>query len=177
MTLQKNRLRKGGVIIIYYKKGSFKMSSIIIKEEDMKKLLIVLMGLFVFSVPAYAQMGMTGGQQGQMGQGMMMGEGQQMQMMCPKMQQMPGQGMMQGGQQMPMMQMMGQGMMMQDMMQMMMDMMNMQEKMMLGVRAADNKKVAKDIAKMKGNVDVYMSMCKGRRVGGMRGHPSDVPQC
>ena len=177
MTLQKNRLRKGGVIIIYYKKGSFKMSSIIIKEEDMKKLLIVLMGLFVFSVPAYAQMGMTGGQQGQMGQGMMMGEGQQMQMMCPKMQQMPGQGMMQGGQQMPMMQMMGQGMMMQDMMQMMMDMMNMQEKMMMGVKAADKKKMAKDITQMKEKMQKMMSMCKGMIMGGMMGQPSDVSQC
>ena len=37
----------------------------------MKKLTIVLVFLFVFSISAYAQMG---GQQGQMGQGMMMGQ-------------------------------------------------------------------------------------------------------
>ena len=70
----------------------------------MKKLMIILLVLFVFSVPAYAQMGMMGGQQGQMGKGMM-GEMPMMQM-CPKMQQMSGQEMMQCGQPM-----MGQGMM------------------------------------------------------------------
>ena len=36
----------------------------------MKKLMITLLVLFGFSVPAYAQMGMMGSQQGQMGQGM-----------------------------------------------------------------------------------------------------------
>src|SRR4030042_5065488 len=70
----------------------------------MKKLMITLLVLFGFSVPAYAQMGMMGGQQGQMGHGMM-GEMPMMQM-CPKMQQMSGQEMMQCGQPM-----MGQGMM------------------------------------------------------------------
>ena len=89
----------------------------------MKKLIIGLVILIGLSIPAYAQMEMMGGQQSQMGQGQM-GQSQQMPMMqCPMMQQMPGQGMMQGGQQMPMMQMMGQGMM-QDMMQMMMNMMD-----------------------------------------------------
>src|SRR3990170_689633 len=39
----------------------------------MKKLMITLLVLFGFSVPAYAQMGMMGSQQGQMGQGMMGG--------------------------------------------------------------------------------------------------------
>jgi len=66
----------------------------------MKKLLFTLLTLFVFSISAYAQMGsdMTGRQ---MQQGAMMGEGQQMPMMnCPKMQQMQGQGMMQGCQMM-----------------------------------------------------------------------------
>jgi uncharacterized membrane protein len=68
----------------------------------MKKLMIILLVLFVFSVPAYAQMGMMGSQQGQMGQGM---KGERQMMDCP-MQQMSGQGMMQCGQPM-----MGQGMM------------------------------------------------------------------
>jgi Spy/CpxP family protein refolding chaperone len=73
----------------------------------MKKLLFTLLILFVFSISAYAQMGsdMTGRQKGDIQQGKMMGEGQQMPMMhCPKTQQMQGQGMMQGCQ------MMGQGM-------------------------------------------------------------------
>ena len=68
----------------------------------MKKLMITLLVLFGFSVPAYAQMGMMGSQQGQMGQGM---KGERQMMDCP-MQQMSGQGMMQCGQSM-----MGQGMM------------------------------------------------------------------
>lgn len=70
----------------------------------MKKLMITLLFLFCFIVLAYAQMGMMGGQQGQIGKGMM-GERPMMQM-CPKMQQMSGQEMMQCGQPM-----MGQGMM------------------------------------------------------------------
>jgi len=137
----------------------------------MKKWMIVFMVLFVFYVPAYAQMGMMGGQQGE-GQGMM-GEGQQMPMMnCPMMQQMPGQGMAQGGQQMP-----GQGMMMQDMMQMMMDMMNMQEKMMKGAKPAEKKKMMKDMTQMKEKMQKMMSMRMGMMMGGMMGQPSDVPQC
>ena len=126
----------------------------------MKKWMIVFMVLFVFYVPAYAQMGMMGGQQGQMGQGMMMGEGQQMPMMnCPMMQQMP-----------------GQGMMMQNMMQMMMDMMNMQEKMMMGAKPAEKKKMMKEMAQMKENMQKMMSMRTGM-MGGMMGQPSDIPQC
>ncbi|HKZ58100.1 MAG TPA: periplasmic heavy metal sensor [Thermodesulfovibrionales bacterium] len=69
----------------------------------MKKLVFISVILFVFTISAYAQMGMMGSQQGgQMGQGMM---GEMPMMNCP-MQQMQGQGMMQGGQ--PMME---QGMM------------------------------------------------------------------
>ncbi len=79
----------------------------------MKKTIVILAMLFLSSVSAQAQTdgGMMGEQKDQVGQGMRMGEGQQMQMMqmC-----------------MPMMkQMMGQGMMVQDMMQMMTDMMKM----------------------------------------------------
>ncbi len=122
----------------------------------MRRLIIVIAILFVFNIPAYAQMGMMGGKQGQMGQGMMMGEGQQMPMMK---------------------QMMGQGMMMQDMMQMMMDMMNMQEKMMMGAKPAEKKKMMKDMAQMKEKMQKMMSMCKGMMVGGMMGEPSDVSQC
>ena len=68
----------------------------------MKKVTITFVILLIFSISAYAETGTQGSQQGQMGQGMMMGQGQQMPMNCPKMQQMHGQGMMQGGQQMPM---------------------------------------------------------------------------
>ncbi len=125
----------------------------------MKKWMFVFLVFFVFNIPAYAQMGMMGGQQGE-GQGMM-GEGQQMPMMnCPTMQQMP-----------------GQGMMMQNMMQMMMDMMNMQEKMMMGAKPAEKKKMMKDMAQMKEKMQKMMSMCKGMMVGGMMGEPSDVSQC
>jgi hypothetical protein len=127
----------------------------------MKKWMIVFMVFFVFNIPAYAQMGMMGGQQGQMGQGMMMGEGQQMPMMnCPMMQQMP-----------------GQGVMMQNMMQMMMDMMGMQEKMMMGAKPVEKKKMMKDMAQMKEKMQKMMSMCKGMMAGGMMGEPSDVSQC
>jgi Spy/CpxP family protein refolding chaperone len=71
----------------------------------MKKLIFFVLILFVFSISAYAQMGsdMTGGQKDEMSRHSMMGEGQSM-MNCPKMQQMQGQGMMQGCR------MMGQGM-------------------------------------------------------------------
>jgi hypothetical protein len=127
----------------------------------MRRLIIVIVILFVFSIPAYSQTGMMGGKQGQMGQGMMMGEGQQTPMMnCPMMQQMP-----------------GQGMMMQDMMQMMMDMMNMQEKMMMGAKPAEKKKMMKDMAQMKEKMQKMMSRCKGMMVAGMMGEPSDVSQC
>src|SRR4030042_4737883 len=140
----------------------------------MKKLIIGLVILIGLSIPAYAQMEMMGGQQSQMGQGQM-GQSQQMPMMqCPMMQQMPGQGMMQGGQQMPMMQMMGQGMM-QDMMQMMMNMMDMQEKMMMGAKPAEKKKMMKDMAQMKEKMQKMMSMCKGM-MAGMAGRASN-PQC
>jgi hypothetical protein len=98
-------------------------------------------------------------------------------MNCPMMQQMPGQGMAQGGQQMPMMQQMpGQGMMMQNMMQMMMDMMNMQEKMMMGAKPAEKKKMMKEMAQMKENMQKMMFMRTGM-MGGMMGQPSDIPQC
>ncbi|MDP2755690.1 MAG: hypothetical protein Q8P40_15055 [Nitrospirota bacterium] len=124
----------------------------------MKKWMIVFMVFFVFNIPAYAQMGMMGGQQGE-GQGMM-GEGQQMPMMnCPMMQQMP-----------------GQGMMMQNMMQMMMDMMGMQEKMMMGAKPAEKKKMMKEMAQMKENMQKMMSMRTGM-MGGMMGEPSDVSKC
>jgi hypothetical protein len=138
----------------------------------MKRLIIGLLILIGLSISVYAQTGMTGSQQGQAKQGMTMGEGQQMPMMiCPKMQQMSGQGMMQGGQQMPMMQMCP--MMGHDMMQMMMNMMDMQEKMMMGAKPAEKKKMMKDMAQMKEKMQEMMSMCKGMMVGGMMGQPSD----
>lgn len=121
----------------------------------MKKAIVVLAMLFLSSVAAHAQTGggMTGEQKGQAGQGMMMGEGQQMQMMqmC-----------------MPMMkQMMGQGMMMQDMMQMMMDMMKMQQKMMEGMKPAEKKAMMKDLSQMMTNMNARMAEMKGMMSQGM----------
>ena len=111
----------------------------------MKRLIIVLVSLFVFSISAQAQMG---GPQGQKGQGMMIGEGQQM---MPMMQMC-----------MPMMkQMMGQGMMMEDMMRMMMDMMKMQKTMMRGMSPAEKKERIMDMDKMMERMEKMMSMRMG----------------
>jgi hypothetical protein len=135
----------------------------------MKRLIIISMILCVYSMSAYAQTGMMESQQGQMGQGMMMGEGKQQPMMnCPMMQQMSGQGAMQSGQQMcPMMG--------QNMMQMMMDMMNMQEKMMKGVKAEEKKMMMKDMTQMKGKMQNMMSMCG--MTGGMMGKSTSDSSC
>jgi len=127
----------------------------------MKKIVMALAIMFIFSIPAYAETGMQGSQQGQMGQGMMMEQGQQMPMNCPKMQQMHGQGMMQAGQQMPMAQMgpmMGHGMMMQEMMQIMMDIMNMQEQIINGVKASEKKMMLDKIKDMKAKMQNKMTM-------------------
>jgi len=59
----------------------------------MKGLISACAVVLLFGISAYAETGMPAGHQGQMGQGMMMGQGQQMHSMCPKMQQMHGQGM------------------------------------------------------------------------------------
>jgi hypothetical protein len=104
----------------------------------MKKAMVVLAIVFLTSMAVQAQ---TGEQKGQTGQGMMMGEGQQMPMMqmC-----------------MPMMkQMMADK---KDMMQMMMDMMTMQEKMLQGPKAAEKKQIIKDMAQMKEKMQKMMSM-------------------
>jgi len=135
----------------------------------MKRLIICVSILFIFATSGHAEMT---GQKGNEGHEMMKGEGQQMQMMCPKMQQMHGQGMMQGGgHQMPMMgQMMGHGMMMQDMMQMMMDIMNMQEKIITGVKASEKKEMLDRIKDMKTRMQNKMSMQQcmmGAMMGGM----------
>ncbi len=53
----------------------------------MRRLIIAIVILFVFSIPAYAQMGMMGGKQGQMGQGMMMQDMMQMMMDMMNMQE------------------------------------------------------------------------------------------
>ncbi len=52
----------------------------------------------------------------------------------------------------------GQGMMMKDMMQMMMEMVNMQEKMMMGTKAAEKKQMMRDMAQMKEKMQKMMSM-------------------
>jgi len=140
----------------------------------MKKLVMALAIMFIFSISVYAETGMQGSQQGQMGQGMMMGQGQQMPaMQCPKMQQMQGREMTMGGHQMPMMnQMMGHGMMMQDMMQMMMDVMNMQEQIINGVKASEKKVMLEKIKDMKAKMQNKMTMSHcmmGSMMGGMMG--------
>lgn len=146
----------------------------------MKRLMIVSAMVFVFSIPAYAQMG---GQHGQMGQGMMTGEGQQMMPMMEKCQQMM-KGMTGEGQQMPMMQMcmpmmrqmMGQGMMMQDMMQMMMDMMKMQKRMMKGAAPPEKKEMMTDMDKMMDKMEKMMSEMRGMMMHGMMGSPPSEPK-
>ena len=145
----------------------------------MKRLIICVSILFISAISGHAEMA---GQKGNEGHEMMKSEGQQMQMMCPKMQQMHGQGMMQGGgHQMPMMgQMMGHGMMMQDMMQMMMDIMNMQEKIVTGVKASEKKEMLDRIKDMKTRMQNKMSMQQcmmggmmgSMMGGGMTGHPA-----
>lgn len=156
----------------------------------MKKLVVALAIMCIFSISVYAETGMQGSQQGQMGQGMMMEQCRQMPMNCPKMQQMQGQGMMQAGQQMPMAQMgpmMGQGMMMQEMMQMMMDIMNMQEQIINGLKASEKKMMLEKIKDMKAKMQNKMtmshcmmgsmmggSMCPMMR-GGMMGHDMMPP--
>ena len=120
----------------------------------MKKVIIALTVLLLFGISAYAETDAPAAEKGQMSQG------QQMQMMCPKMQQMQGaggehqmkcpmmqqhgQGMAQGGQ-MSMMcprmgQMMGHGMMAREMMQMMTDMLKMQQKMIRGLSPVEKKR-------------------------------------
>jgi hypothetical protein len=122
-----------------------------LRRKKMKRLILIVGILFAFSLSAYAQMGVMGGQQSQMGQGMMMGEGQQMPMMK---------------------QMMGQGMMMQDMMQMMMDIMKMQQKIMKGMKSAEKKEMMREMDKMIEKMEKMMSMRQG-----MMGQPSDICQC
>ncbi len=129
----------------------------------MKKLMIVSAMLFVFSIPAYAQMGM-------------MGEGHQMMPMMEKCQQMM-KGMTGEGQQMPMMQMcmpmmkqmMGHGMVMRDMMQLMTDMMKMQKKMMKGMGAAEKKEMMAETDKMMDKMEKMMSDMRGMMMKGMMG--------
>jgi hypothetical protein len=128
----------------------------------MKKLFIVTVILLAFASFAYAQMGMMGGQQqGQMGQGMKMGEGQSMQMMCPKMQ---GKGMMQGGQQMQMMHC-------QDMTQIITGMMDIQEKMLMGVKPEEKDKMMQDMKQMKEKILEMKGMCKCMMDGMMGQQP------
>jgi hypothetical protein len=140
--------------------------SLYLKGGQMKKLVMALAIMLIFSISGYAETEM----QGQMGQGMMMGQGHQMPMNCPKMQQMQGHEMTMGGHKMPMMnQMMGHGMMMQDMMQMMMDIINMQEQIVNGVKASDKKVMLDKVKDMKAKMQNKMTMCHcmmGSMMGG-----------
>lgn len=140
------------------------MSSVLLKnylkEEKMKRLIIVLVSLLAFSISAYAQMdeGMKPEQKGQMGHGMMGGEGKMSMMhMCQEMMKQK-----MGEEQMPMcpmcMQMMKGH---KEMMKMMMDMMNMQERMMMGVKPSEKKQMMMDMAQMKEKMQKMMSMRMG----------------
>jgi hypothetical protein len=139
----------------------------------MKRAIIVFVVMVLLGVSAYAETDTKDAQQNQPGEGQ--------QMMCPKMHQMQGQGVMQGAHQMPMMQMspmMGHGMMMNDMMQMMMDIMNMQEKIIAGVKPSEKKQMLDTLKDMKTKMQDKMSMGKcmmggmmgGMMSGGMMGH-------
>ena len=124
----------------------------------MKKLIIISVVLLAFASFAYAQMGMMGDR---MGQGMKMGEGQPMQMMCPKMQ---------GGQQMQMMHC-------QDMTQIITGMMDIQEKMLMGVKPEEKDKMMQDMKQMKEKIQVMKGTCKCM-MGGMMGQqpPATAPE-
>ncbi|MFA6054963.1 MAG: hypothetical protein WC769_06270 [Thermodesulfovibrionales bacterium] len=120
----------------------------------MKKLIFISVVLLAFASFAYAQMG-------QMGQGMKMGEGQPMQMMCPKMQ---------GGQPMQMMHC-------QDMTQIITGMMDIQEKMLMGVKPEEKDKMMQDMKQMKEKIREMKSTCKCM-MGGMMGQqpPATAPE-
>ena len=124
----------------------------------MKKLIIISVVLLAFASFAYAQMGMMGDR---MGQGMKMGEGQPMQMMCPKMQ---------GGQQMQMMHC-------QDMTQIITGMMDIQEKMLMGVKPEEKDKMMQDMKQMKEKIQEMKGTCKCM-MGGMMGQqpPATAPE-
>lgn len=147
------------------------------KGETMKYLVICLLAIFVFTAPLYAE---TAAPQQQTGEAAMPG-GQQMQMKCPMM-QMHSQGMMQGGQQMPMMQMgpkmgqmMGHGMMARDLMQMMMDIVKVQQKMIRGLSPVEKKEMMKEADKMIERLEGMMSDMRGMMKHGMMEQPAPAP--
>jgi hypothetical protein len=128
----------------------------------MNRLIFILLFLFTSSIPAYAQMGMMGGEQEQTEQGMME-EGQQM----------PEQGMMQSAR-MPIMQrMMTSRKMTQDTLQMMMNILDIQGKILTGVKPTEKKKMLLDIKEMKDKLQNMMSMEKRKTSGMMRQSPVD----
>jgi hypothetical protein len=93
---------------------------------------------------------------------MKMGEGQPMQMMCPKMQ---------GGQQMQMMHC-------QDMTQIITGMMDIQEKMLMGVKPEEKDKMMQDMKQMKEKIQEMKGTCKCM-MGGMMGQqppPATAPE-
>ena len=144
----------------------------------MKRAMIVCAVVLLFGISAYAETD-TKAEPGQ---------GQQM--MCPKMQEMQGQGMMKGAHQMPMMQhgqgmeqggqqmqmmcpkmgqMMGHGMMAREMMQMMTDMLKMQQKMIRGLSPVEKKEMTAEIDKMMEKMEKMMSDTRGMMMHGMGG--------
>jgi hypothetical protein len=132
----------------------------------MKRAIIVFAVVLLFGISAYAETDTKAAQKDQPAQGQ--------QMMCPKMQQMQGQGMMQGGHQMPMMcpkmgQGMGHGMMAREMMQMMTDMLKMQQKMIRGLSPVEKKEMTAEIDKMMEKLDKMMSDTRGMMMHGMGG--------
>lgn len=141
----------------------------------MKKTIFFLTVIIMLTVSVHAE---TVGRQSETDPGMMTGHGQ---MMCPKMKQMQGQGMIQGGQQM--MQMchmmgrgiMGHGMMARDMMQIMTDMIKMQQKIIRGLSPVEKSEMVKDADKMLERLDKMMSDMRGMMMHGMMEQPSPPP--
>jgi len=150
----------------------------------MKRTIIVFAVVLLFGISAYAE---TDTKAAQPEQGK--------QMMCPKMQQMQGQGMMQGAHQMPMMQqhgqgmeqggqmsmmcpkmgqMMGHGMMAREMMQMMTDMLKMQQKMIRGLSPVEKKEMTAEIDKMMEKMEKMTSDTRGMMMQGMGGMPGGM---
>ena len=148
----------------------------------MKRAIIAFAVVLLFGISAYAETDTKAAQKDQPGQGQ--------QMMCPKMQQMQGQGWRRAPDEVPMMQqhgqgmeqggqmsmmcpkmgqMMGHGMMAREMMQMMTDMLKMQQKMIRGLSPVEKKEMTAEIDKMMEKMEKMMSDTRGMMMHGMGG--------
>ncbi len=119
----------------------------------MKRLIVILAVLFIFSIPAYAQMG-SGmmGQKEEMRHGMM-GEGHQIPMRQMCMQHMQ--------------HMMGHGMMVRDMQQIIIDMMKVQKKIIGGMKPSEKNEMLREMDRMMDRMEKIMSDMRGMTMKGM----------